>query len=612
MSLSLKFNLRIETMKMIERFHYILIALTLVLFACNSDDVVDCSLSIENVISQMEENSLLKSIVQEGEKYHLEFEQGSMDIPAEQIQDYVVSDSLWKTTISFVNGRTLTVASLGKNIDCFIKDAVVNPSQYNPLSAEIHLELPSLGKMKVIIHTKDGNKEPDVQYSFKSVERTQRVLVLGLYPDYDNHVTLIYTDKAGNERARSEMTFKTELKESLHLPDAINITTLKSDDYEPGMTLVNSWGADMVDTAVPYMIDRDGEIRWVLDWDNHPLLAHCRIDCGLTRLADGNYLSGDATTDLLLEIDVLGNIVKQWSLKDLGYNFHHCATPTDDGHVMATVTKIDAKLADHSNSREQDVVVEFDPLEGRVVKEFDFANMLDSARYDLNGASDNRFPSSQTKSNWMHNNGILKVGDYYLGTARYQGVFKFNNNHDVLWVISAHGYWRNQFEKLLLQPLHADGTPITDPEVISGHKKCEDFEWPWGCHCCVQLPNGNYLVFDNGYGRQYKAISPTYIPFSRAVEYEVDEGRRTVRQVWQYGTERYREFFTPLGSSVQYLPETGNRLVGSADYNVLSNGKPGARVCEVDPKTNKLVYEAELVNGNFHRVLRMPLYPEGL
>ena len=58
--------------------------------------------------------------------------------------------------------------------------------------------------------------------------------------------------------------------------------------------------------------------------------------------------------------------------------------------------------------------------------------------------------------------------------------------------------------KLLLNPLHADGTPITDPEVIAGTKTCDDFEWPWGCHTAVPLPNGHILYFNNGYGRNFK------------------------------------------------------------------------------------------------------------
>lgn len=593
-------------------YWYVLIPFLFGFISCSDDETIDCTASIQEVTSQLEENSMLQTIDLRGDSYHLEFERGSVEIPKYQLADYTYDTANWETTLSFVNGRSFTVPTVGENIDKFITSVTVNPSNYNPLAAEVLVDLPTLGIMKVIVHTKPGNKAPDVTHNFSSIERSQRLQVLGLYPDYENQVTLIYADKEGNERSRSELSIKTLLPETIHLPDEINVTALQNDKYQPGMTLVNSWGVDMLDTSVPYMFDRDGEIRWVLDWDNHPVLAHCRIDCGLTRMKNGHYLTGDANTDAFLELDALGNIVNQWSLKEKGYFFHHCATESADGNFVATVSKINAKLINSSHSREQDVVVEFDPLHGNIVHEFDFVNMLDSARYDLNGAADDHFPSYQTQSNWMHNNGILKIGDSYLGTARYQGIFRYDSNGKVKWVISAHDYWRPLFKKLLLQPLHADGTPITDPEVISGHKTCKDFEWPWGCHCCVQLPNGHYMAFDNGYGRQYKAISPTYVPYSRAVEYEVDEQKRTVRQVWQYGTERGRAFFSPLASSVEYLTGTGNILIGSADYNILSTGRPGARICEIDPTTNEVIFETELVGGNFHRVLRLPLYPEKL
>lgn len=558
----------------------------------------------------MDENSLLKNIRLSDGVYYLEFEQGMVEIPQNHVVDFDFNEANWKTAFTFSDGSIFSVPTVGKNIDNFITDTTVNPSYYNPLAAEVLVDLPALGRMKVVVHTKPGHKEPDVTYSFNSIERSQRLIVLGLYPNYANRVTLIYADKDGNERASSEIILETRLEKTLHLPDEIHVSALNPNHYEPGMTLVNSWGLDMFDTSVPYMIDRDGEIRWVLDWDSHPQLKHCRIDCGLTRMQNGHYLSGDANTDALLEIDVLGNVLNQWSLKDMGYFFHHCTRQTAEGNIVATVSKINARLAGNLHSREQDVVIEFDATQGRIIHEYDFVNMLDSARYNI-GEVDN-LPSHQTPSNWMHNNGIEKLGNDFLGTARYQGIFKYSSSGKVKWIMAAHDYWRAQYRQFLLQPLHADGTPITDKEVILGHKKCSDFEWPWGCHCCVQLPNGHYMAFDNGYGRQYKAISSTYVPFSRAVEYEVDEVNRTVRQVWQYGTERGRAFFSPLASSVEFLPITGNRLIGSADYNVLSSGQIGARICEVNPLTNDVVFEAELVGGNFHRVLRMPLYPEGL
>ena len=44
--------------------------------------------------------------------------------------------------------------------------------------------------------------------------------------------------------------------------------------------------------------------------------------------------------------------------------------------------------------------------------------------------------------------------------------------------------------------------------------------------------------------------------------------------------------------------------------NVLSNGNRGARVTEVDPETQDVVFELKLEDAIYQRVYRMSLYPE--
>lgn len=65
-----------------------------------------------------------------------------------------------------------------------------------------------------------------------------------------------------------------------------------------------------------------------------------------------------------------------------------------------------------------------------------------------------------------------------------------------------------------------------------------------------------------------------------------------------------------LRSGVQYLEQTGNRLICPGMSNVLSNGNRGARVTEVDPETQDVVFELELEDAIYQRVYRMSLYPE--
>jgi arylsulfate sulfotransferase len=602
------------------RFKIFLLMIILSSFAMscsNEGEEVDYAASINAVKKYLDGHSLLKETTVKDGSYVLTFEDDEIEIDADAVQDLSVDRDSWVTTISFSNGTVLTVPTIGNSIDRYISKVTVNPTGYSPLTAKIAVDLPALGNIKVIVHSKPGKITPDVTHTFENnSDKSQIISVLGLYQGYENHVTLVYLNTNGDERSRSELTLKTDSLTHPHLPKSIAIAKINSDAMEPGMTLVNSPGESEVDTSIPFMIDADGEIRWALDWREHPIINHIGIGCGLVRMQNGDFVTGDGNNNYILEIDVHGDIVKLWNMSDLGYSFHHAVSETDEGHIMANVSKLTAKLANGRDSRVNDFIIELDPKEGTVLKEWDLVNMLDSARYDITvgGAeSESGARRDQTATNWAHNNGILKIGDEYLSTARYQGIFLFNKNGGVKWVISPHKYWRKKYQNMLLTPLHADGSPITDQDVIDGTKGCDDFEWPWGVHSAVKLPNGDYLAFDNGYGRYFSILPPEGQEcFSRAVEYEVDEENMTVRQVWQYGKELGNAFYAPARSSTQYLSETGNYLIGSAMLNDFGNGKYGCRIVEINPTTQEVVFEAQLEDAIFQRVIRLPIYPDNL
>ncbi len=70
-------------------------------------------------------------------------------------------------------------------------------------------------------------------------------------------------------------------------------------------------------------------------------------------------------------------------------------------------------------------------------------------------------------------------------------------------------------------------------------------------HCLERLPNGNFLLFDNG------NLHPEKV--SRAVEYAVDQVSKTATMVWEY--RHTPDIFAPTRGSVQRLPN-GNTLIG--------------------------------------------------
>ncbi len=56
---------------------------------------------------------------------------------------------------------------------------------------------------------------------------------------------------------------------------------------------------------------------------NQKELLHIGAQCGLHRMKNGNFITGDANFHRLVELDLLGNVINIWDLKAWGYNFHH-------------------------------------------------------------------------------------------------------------------------------------------------------------------------------------------------------------------------------------------------------------------------------------------------
>ena len=129
-------------------------------------------------------------------------------------------------------------------------------------------------------------------------------------------------------------------------------------------------------------------------------------------------------------------------------------------------------------------------------------------------------------------------------------------------------------------------------EVQNGSESPEGFDFPWGQHAPELLPNGNVILFDNGYLRNFNFD----VNYSRAVEYQIDEQNRTVEQIWQYGKERGKEFFSMLISDVDYLYNSKNILITSGF--IAHNGK----IVEVNYPEGTEVFEVTLyfntLNGN--------------
>lgn len=586
--------------------------LILVFYSCNRDNNVLLEISSKQTINEwVNKGELLLNLTEDKSDYILDFESGSIKVPLLDIIEVTPLLETWRTHFIFSDGSELNVPTKGTNLDHIVESIKLNPSGLNPLAALVNVRLPTYGRVKVTVHGKYTEKG-DVIHLCQDDTPRQSVPILGLYPDYNNVVELTFTNIEGKERGSTTINIRTSAIEIHNFPRWKSICAL-ADKMEPGVNLINYPGQSELDVSLPYMIDREGELRWLLDFKKSSELQRLSFSIGLKRTKEGAFIAGDQSQSRVVEIDMFGNLKRQWDLKKLGYSFHHEITEATNGNYLITVSKSTARLR-NGQPRINDHIIELNPITGNVENEWDLADQLDTSRYVRpDGITPPEF--SQTPNNWAHNNSIAEIGSDLLATLRYQGVVCFNRAGNVRWMISPHKLWGADYQHLLLQPVAEDGSLVNNQQVIDGDVHIEGFDWPWGSHTPVALSEDRILVFDNGYNRNWiPNFSKNVINYSRVVEYKIDISKMRVQQLWSYGEERGVQGFSQAVSGVQYLTQTGNILF-CPGMGVSTSIGTGGRVVEIDPKSKEVVFELEIVAGSgfaFHRAIRIPLYPSNL
>lgn len=586
------------------------ILLTASLLSCRKERGAETpDVNLIKTFERLSDNgSLLNGYALAGGVYTFRFETEELRIPAAEITQVQDQTDKWKTIVTLRGGTVVTVPTKGSNLDFMVEAVKLNPSGYNPLAAVAELRLPAAGRIKVTVAGKEGSSGTITHLCHPTLIR-QDVPILGLYANYNNTVTLTYTDKDGKERGSAAVRIQTAPLPLQGFPVPA-IVAAQTGKMEPGVNLVSYPGESEIDVSVPYMVDADGEIRWILLLKNAPEFQRFSASIGLKRTAKGTFISGDGQQQRIVEMDMFGKLLRRWDLAKLGYTFHHEVAEAANGNFLATVSKTSARLA-NGKPRVNDFIIELDPVNNAVVHEWDLTTMLDSARYPKLADGSTPGPFAQSPGNWAHNNSITEHAGNLLITMRYQGLASYTAAGVLKWIISPHRNWGAKYQRYLLQPVDENGNAVTDEVVVNGDASAPGFDWAWGPHTPVSLPGGNILVFDNGYDRHFIPNAQTQ-NYSRAVEYKVDEAKGTVQQVWSYGKERGAAGFSQALSGVQYLPSTGHVLFCPGMGVPTARGF-GGRVVEVDPQTKEVIFEMEITapsNTAFHRVTRLSLYPE--
>ncbi len=509
-----------------------------------------------------------------------------------------------------------------------------NPNPTVPLAAILSLTTDEPAELTLNID--DGERSWSVTPS-EEMTTQHEVPVLGMRPGRVHTITASLRDTDGNETLSEELTFETP-----SLPDAFptpRVTVHNPDAMEPGVTVFNingRWGPNGSSTPANFspaiIVDDGGEIIW------YYLPGVHRVH-DIRRLENGNFIYEVwPGTDGMVEIDMLGNIIRRWhftgTAKDVAEgsipvetdSFHHDFVELPNGNFLLLSSE-NRVIADWLTSETDpgapraaanvigDVIIEMTQT-GDVLREWKLHDILDPYRIGYNSLRED-FWSNHYRGvvegvvhDWTHGNAIIyeEEDNSFVMSVPYQdAVIKVSmDTGELVWILGNHDNWREPWSDKLLTPVG-------------------DTAWSYKHHAISHTGSGTYLLFDNGVARTspFDEKMPLVDSYTRAVEYSINEQTMEVTQVWVYGPDDEQIYARYLGD-IDWQPQTGNILVtiGGQETNADGqNAPPGpgtqrwARLIELthDQPAEK-VWEMRLqtddANWSIYRSERLPsLYP---
>ncbi len=373
-----------------------------------------------------------------------------------------------------------------------------------------------------------------------------RVLVFGMHAETAHQLQAI--SGAGARKARSATLEYTTGKLPLHVPRA-ELITLDRRRAQQGWTLMTlsagtrgggavTMDPEFVPTAVMY--DMEGRPVW---YREH----------GLPRVGDARYFDGRVLVASMgsihepkytaVEADLSGRVV--WNgprqpLDTVHRHHHHHFQRLARGTYLTLRNNVVRKVMG-------DVIVEMAAGHQQVWT----WSSLDHIRPDM-ARWDGKTVHDYTHGNSLHHD-------------RDQGVVYYNARHqDAVYKIDlATGK--------VLWKLGAGGDFAKDPAAKT--------PWFLKAHGVEVQPNGDVLLYDNGMKSR---------PFSRAVQYRLNEQQKTARIVWQYDGKPDQGWVTYYWGDADRLPN-GNTLICAGTWAK----KTPSRIFEVTPDRRR-VWEIKL------------------
>ncbi|MGI2261603.1 aryl-sulfate sulfotransferase [Shewanella sp. GXUN23E] len=524
-----------------------------------------------------------------------------------------------------------------------------------PLTAVIDIPNWRQGIKDVSILVKGkGQSGVDLEYKVSAAELLHHsgIPVFGLYPDHTNQVEVNWTEDgkqrhhtykmrtgpvnftpqanswANHPQGEAKMVADDRFKDRLYLVDGFG------DGAKRSLVTHNNpaaAGAGLWDRSPTLMIfDTNGDVRWYMDYKNFRDAEHYRKTgyvMGVKQVGkDLVWGAGQSYHRMSLMGEHMWSRPLPGNYADFSHDIHH----RPNGNMIIRVAKKDY-LNSHGDmvTTVRDIIIEVDP-NGKVLHEWDLNKILDPYRditllgldmgavclnvdtekanqtadaEQLKDAPYGDIPGVGTGRNWAHVNSVVydETDDSIVISSRHQSAnIKIGKDNEVKWILSARGGWKGELAKKVLQPIDAKGQKINCSE--SG--RCPDtdqFDFTWTQHTAyIGKDSGEryfkLFVLDNGDGRFNEQPAMPEDKYTRGVEYVIDEEKMTVKQVWQYGKERGYEFYSPVTSITQYMPDKDSNMIASMSTGLYA-GKTVGKIVEIPHGETKPAVEI-WVHGN--------------
>lgn len=455
---------------------------------------------------------------------------------------------------------------------------------------------------------------PDINYGLKTSSQTSAphggpvsVLVAGMRGFTQYHMRAVVQFPDGARFVDSDHVFTTGGLQGIDLP---NVTAQTTPGMKPqaGIEMING----VVSPAVPvYATDLDGNVIWWYRFTDGT--AFDQVD-PIQPLANGHFLvtvgpNSDTplrtapppgTINVLREIDLAGNTVKELSVPDLnarlttaGFSLniatiHHDVLPLPNGHwiVLANHIRQFSNLPGFTGPVDVlgDDIVDVDELLQPVWTWSTFDH-LDVNRQPM------QFPD------WTHGNALTYLpqdGNLLLSMRHQHWIIKIDYNKGkgtggVLWRLGEGG----------------------DFTLLGGTDPTDWFYGQHGPNLAETISPGVFSlsVMDNGINRTFPAgqtcqsSGVTNCPYSSGSVYLLDENAKTATLVLHYVPPQF-SFFGGYSKQLN----NGNL---EFDFCAAVLTPPGAAVYEVTTEPNPtVVWQMNISNQFAYRAFRLPsLYP---